>query len=61
MTAEDLYNALKTTGYPVAYRYFRSAQEPPFLVYYFVESADLMADNVNYLEVGDYQDRKSVV
>lgn len=54
MDTAGLYQLLAATGYPVAYRQFRTAEEPPFIVYYFVESADLTADNVNYHPLGDY-------
>ena len=52
---QDLYEGLVATGYPVAYRAFKSAQEPPFIVYLFANSADLMADNENYQPLSDYQ------
>lgn len=54
MEAQDLCDGLELTGYPVRYRQFKSAQAPPFICYFFVESADFMADNVNYLKMGDY-------
>ena len=54
MTMQDLDAALQQTGYPVAYRAFKSAQNPPFVTYLFVSSADLLADNVNYQGIGDY-------
>lgn len=54
MTGQDLYEGLLTLGYPVAYREFKSAQEPPFIVYYFVDGADFKADNANYLPIGNY-------
>ena len=55
MDAQDLGDALDATGYPVRYRAFKSAQEPPFIVYLFTNSADLMADNENYQPLSDYQ------
>lgn len=54
MTAQDLYDGLLETGYPVAYREFKSAQEPPFICYYFVDDDDLKADNKNYHPIGNY-------
>ena len=33
MDLEQVYARLKSTGLPVAYRAFRSLQEPPFIVY----------------------------
>ena len=54
MTAQELATGLEATGYPVVYRQWKQAQNPPYIVYLFVESADLMADNENYLPAGDY-------
>ena len=54
MDAADLYEGLELAGYPVAYGKFRSAPELPYIVYVFIEAADLMADNTNYHGVGDY-------
>lgn len=54
MEAQDLGVGLELTGYPVRYRQFKSAQAPPFICYFFVESADFMADNTNYAALGDY-------
>lgn len=54
VTSADLADGLELTGYPVAYRRFKSPQAPPFVVYLFAEGADLMADNENYLPIGDY-------
>ena len=33
MDLDQVYSRLKSTGLPVAYRAFRSLQEPPFIVY----------------------------
>ncbi len=56
MTSSDLYDGLVATGYPVAYRQFRSAQNPPFVCYLSNgPSADLMADNTNYVPIRDYR------
>ena len=33
MDLDQVYSRLKSTGLPVAYRAFRSQQEPPFIVY----------------------------
>lgn len=54
MDMQELSEGLKLTGYPVAYRAFKSAQDPPFICYLFDQSADLMADNENYQGLGDY-------
>lgn len=55
MTQEELNQALKTIGYPVAYGSFFSKVTPPYLVYQFAYSNDMMADNVNYVAIDDFQ------
>lgn len=61
MTAlEDLYQSLTSLGLPVAYGEFDNteeypAPEPPFIVYLFAYNSDVMADNHNYAEIGNYQ------
>lgn|SRR5690606_37903453 len=55
MTQAELLQALKETGYPVAYGSFRSAVSPPFITYQFAYSSDVMADNINYVEVSNFQ------
>jgi hypothetical protein len=56
MTAEDLADGLEATGYPVTYYEWAPGQEPdkPYIVYLFVESADMLADNENYQAISDY-------
>lgn len=59
MTLAELYQALKAIGYPVAYSHFvdtpqNPAPKPPFIVYRFVNSADMMADGQNYAEIGNF-------
>lgn len=62
MNAQDLYEGLLTTGYPVAYRAFKDGPKDdadnlvwPYICYLFVGSADFMADDSNYHGAGDYQ------
>lgn len=55
MTQAELFNALKSTGLPVAYSSFTTAVSPPFITYQFSYSNDLEADNINYLEIGNFQ------
>lgn len=60
MTQAELCAALNTLGLPVAYRKFvatpqKPAPAPPYLVYLFAYSGDLMADNANYLAVSNFQ------
>ena len=54
MEASDLYTALQHTGYPVAYRAFKSATTLPFICYLLANEADLMADGENYCGLADY-------
>ena len=54
MEQQDFAAALAAIGYPVAYRAFKSAQDPPFLCWFFASGDDFMADNTNYLPIGNY-------
>lgn len=55
MTQAELYQALKSVGYPVAYGSFSSSVTPPFIVYQFAYSSDMIADNHNYVDIGNFQ------
>lgn len=55
MTLEELYQALKSIGLPVAYREFKKPTKPPFITYLFSYSNDFMADNQNYAEIDNFQ------
>lgn len=55
MTLAELFNELKSLGYPVAYGSFAEPTPAPYLIYQFAYSNDLMADSHNYLEIGNYQ------
>lgn len=55
MTLEELYQALKSIGLPVAYRAFKAPQKPPFLVYLFAYKSDMMAENQNYVDIDNFQ------
>lgn len=55
MTLQELKQGLEGTGLPVVYHSFKKAPTPPYLVYLFSYSDDLMADNENYLEVSNFQ------
>lgn len=54
MTQKELSAALKSTGLPVAYHSFKKTVTPPFIIYLFSYSGDLMADNCNYLDIENY-------
>lgn len=55
MTQKELYEQLKAIGFPVAYYSFSEEQTAPYLVYLFSYSSDLVADNINYHEVSNFQ------
>jgi hypothetical protein len=55
MTQAELYQALKSIGYPVAYGSFSSPVTPPFITYQFAFSSDMIADNHNYVDIGNFQ------
>jgi hypothetical protein len=57
MTQQELYQALQTTGLPLAYSHFPegSAPTPPYIVYLHAYSSDIMADNHNYVGRGNWQ------
>lgn len=60
MTQEELLQALKSIGLPVAYSHFLDSPEnpappPPFITYQFAYSNDFMADGVNYLQISNFQ------
>jgi len=55
MTQTELYQALKSIGYPVAYGSFSSPVTPPFITYQFASSNDMIADNINYVSIENFQ------
>lgn len=60
MTQAELYQTLKSIGFPVAYHHFESTDQnpvpaPPYIVYLFSYSSDFMADNTNYAEISNFQ------
>lgn len=55
MTYMDLINELKSLGFPVTYGSFKSSPTPPFITVQFAYNNDIIADNQNYQDVGDYQ------
>lgn len=50
----DIFRILESSGVPTAYRSWGEGKAPklPYAVYFFVESADVMADNANYARIG---------
>lgn len=60
MTQAELFAALKSLGMPVAYSHFEGSPEapvpsPPYITYLFSYSGDMMADNINYVAIGNFQ------
>ena len=53
MSAVEIYELLKGAGVPVAYYQFddSTAEAPPFICWYFEDSDDLYADNINYTKI----------
>ncbi|HAN09364.1 MAG TPA: hypothetical protein DCP90_01990 [Clostridiales bacterium] len=66
MTQEELVTALETTSIPIVYGEFEEEVNAPFITYQFSSSADIKADNQNYVDISGYQvelytDKKSPV
>lgn len=55
MTQVELYNHLKSIGLPLSYSHFDKEVIPPYLLYLFSYSNDLMADNHNYHGISNFQ------
>lgn len=55
MNITQLATELNKIGLPLSYNHFTTPPAPPYLVYLFSYSNDLMADNINYEDVGVYQ------
>lgn len=53
MTIDEIKDMMDEIGIPVEYFKFDedSAVQPPFAVWYFPESVDLFADDVNYVDI----------
>ena len=52
---QRLVEQLKNLGYPVAYNTFKNRQSPPFITILSVDNDDLMADNINYKDIENFQ------
>ena len=50
-----LYQTLQSTGLPCAYSHFRTAQEPPYIVYIGNGQDTFDADNTHYWRRNTYQ------
>lgn len=52
---ERLMEQLRNLGYPVAYNTFKKRHSPPFITVLYINNNDLMADNINYVDVKNFQ------
>ena len=55
MTQEELARRLTDTGLPVAYRAFRTRQDPPYICFVYVYHTQFFADDEMYYSAGHYQ------
>ncbi len=55
MTQKELAQRLAAKGLPVAYRAFRTRQEPPFVCYLYVYDTQFYADDEMYFSAVHYQ------
>ncbi len=59
MTLSEIYNCLLTTGLPVVYHSWKAENkeppEPPYIVYFFIDSENIGADNKVYYKSNRYQ------
>lgn len=55
MEYKKLLSELKTLNYPVAYDTFKKRKSPPFITILYKSNDDIMADNINYVEVQNFQ------
>lgn len=51
----DIYTALRSTGLPCAYSHFKTAQDPPYIVYIGDGQTVFEADNTHYWRKNTYQ------
>ena len=55
ITYMDLKGEMEALGFPCTYGSFKSSPPIPFTVIQFAYSGDMMADNQNYKDIGNYQ------
>ena len=51
----SIYTTLQSTGLPCAYSHFKTAQEPPYIVYIGNGQETMQADNTHYWRANQYQ------
>jgi len=55
LTYAEVVTLLQTLGYPVTYDTFNKPQIPPFITILSTGNDDLIADNINYLDIENFQ------
>lgn len=55
MTAQELFEILKKTGYPTRYSHFSKAQKPPFITFLSNFSNNFFADNKTFKNINHWQ------
>lgn len=55
MTYVELVDEIEKLGFPCTYGSFRDSPPIPFTVVVYSYSSDMIADNQNYKEIGNYQ------
>lgn len=65
MTEKEVYQMVKSAGFPATYHHFEEGQEPekPYLVYLYPETNNFSADGIVYQGINEldlelYTDRK---
>jgi len=55
MQVKDFKSILTSTGLPVGYYQYPKGQVPklPYILYYFPNNDDMLADNINYVNIVD--------
>lgn len=48
MKLSDIKKILDKSGYPAAYRFFKTKKEPPYICYFIPDSRNINADDINY-------------
>lgn len=53
MTYKEVAQMVKSIGYPYAYYEFTkdTAKKPPFVCFFYTDTDDVMADNINYQRI----------
>lgn len=55
MNITQLATELNKIGFPLSYHHFTTPPAPPYLIYLFSYSNDLIADDHNVMDIGVYQ------